>query len=327
MATSELTLLSIPLEVRHEIYGHVCAREDGPKNLLRDWFGRRELKELADAGQPLPAGGDLLDEDEGGDNEDEEDEEDGEEDEDEEEEDDDDEMDEAQEGDGADGDGNGDGTTTANATTTTTTTTTAPAQPKISRKWRHVPEIISLTACPPTVSMLQSCQQIQDEATDFYYNTVVLRINCTASFSHMAYFEELMNILADTAFSPAESFRKVELTFVWDSQWLAASPDHQPILLAFLHERAHLVAKVLERTPALKELVILWYDSAQDNESFMLRESVIEEFYSLLGRVDVQVLDHYPLKEGEEPGEETALGKMRLQFEAMTESFAADQPF
>ncbi|KAF2805669.1 uncharacterized protein BDZ99DRAFT_466617 [Mytilinidion resinicola] len=322
MATPpKLTLLNIPLEVRHEIYGHVCERDDGPKNLLRDWFGKRELKELANAGQSLPASN-LLVEDGEDNNEAEEDEEDDGEEEDKEEDED---MEEAEpeDGDGADGDGNA----TAAADATATATTTAPARPKISRKWRHVPAIISLTACPPTVSMLQSCQQLHDEATDFYYNTVVLRINCTASFGHMAYFEGLMNILAETAFSPAESFRKIELTFVWDSQWLAASPDYASIFVALLRERARLVAKVLERTPALKDLTILWYDSVQDDESFMLRESVIEEFYPLLDRVEMKINDHYPLKEGEEPGEETVLGKMRLQLEDVAQNFAAGQAF
>jgi hypothetical protein len=311
----DLTFIGCPLEVRHEVYGYVCKREEDPQNLLRDWFGRKELKEnaanTANTAQQ-PTDGDEEDAEEG--------DEEAESMEDEEMDDDD--------GDGEDGDGDGDGDGNLNtATAPTTTTTTAPATPQISRKWRHVPGIMSLTASPPPLSLLQTCKQLYTEANDYFYDTAILRINCTSGFNHMAYFEELMNTLASTAFSPAESIRKVELTFVWDSQWLRARDVFNHVFVALLRERARLVASVLTQTPALKELKIVWHDSVEDNESALLREGVMEEFYGLRDRVKPDVDLHYDLEEGEEPGEETVLGQMRLQLEEAADACTQGRAF
>lgn len=40
-----LMLINIPLEVRHQIFQYIAMRDTQPKNLLRYWFEREELKE------------------------------------------------------------------------------------------------------------------------------------------------------------------------------------------------------------------------------------------------------------------------------------------
>jgi hypothetical protein len=42
-----LTLMNTPLEVRHQIFRYVAVRDVQPKELLRYWFEKKEVKEKA----------------------------------------------------------------------------------------------------------------------------------------------------------------------------------------------------------------------------------------------------------------------------------------
>ena len=43
--TDPPTLMTIPLEVRHQIFKHVAKRDTKPEKLLRYWFEKKEVKE------------------------------------------------------------------------------------------------------------------------------------------------------------------------------------------------------------------------------------------------------------------------------------------
>jgi hypothetical protein len=92
----------------------------------------------------------------------------------------------------------------------------------VSHKWRHVPNFMRITHCPPPVELLLVSKQLNQEAKDWFYDVAVLRINATGSFAHTSFFEEALRQITEAAFSPMENVRKVEATFAWDTTWLRA---------------------------------------------------------------------------------------------------------
>jgi hypothetical protein len=92
----------------------------------------------------------------------------------------------------------------------------------VSHKWRHVPNFMRITHCPPPVELLLASKQLNQEAKDWFYDVAVLRINATGSFAHTSFFEEAFRQITEAAFSPMENVRKVEATFAWDTTWLRA---------------------------------------------------------------------------------------------------------
>jgi len=304
---ADATLLGIPLELRHRIFGYLSERDEGPASLLKNWFEKKEIAQLtaqhaASIAANTAATAAVQDDNEEDANEEGEDE--GEnEDEDEDEED---EVDMDQEED----DGNGNTTNIFNATTTTRI---APPPP-VSRKWRHIPSIFSLTHCPPPMSLLQVCRQLHAEAIAYYYDCVTLRIDVTAGFEHVTFFEEIMDQLADSAFSPTEPIRKFELIFTWDTEWLRASEAIESIFQAMLYQRAQKTEEVLKKAPRLNKVHVQWYDSLRDQESLELQMNILQGFWNLLGQANVDIEEHF-LESGTEPEENTIHGQRRVQFE------------
>ncbi|OCL14789.1 hypothetical protein AOQ84DRAFT_210194 [Glonium stellatum] len=309
---ADSTLLGIPLELRHRIFGYLSERDEGPANLLKNWFEKKELEQLigqhaasiAANSVATPGAQDDDGEDaseEGGDEENE-DGEDGDNEEEEEEEDED--IDEEED----DSDGH------AVDITTATATRTGPPLPPVSHKWRHIPSIFSLTHCPPPMSLLLVCKQLHAEAIAYYYDCVTLRIDATAGFEHVTFFEETMDQLASSAFSPTEPIRKFELIFTWDTEWLRASEAYESVFQAMLYQRAQKTEEVLKKAPRLNKVHIKWYDSLRDLESLDLQMNILQGFWNLLSQADVDMEEHF-LEAGTEPDENSIQGQRRVQFE------------
>jgi hypothetical protein len=155
------------------------------------------------------------------------------------------------------GDGNGNADSTA----------APPQQPprpapvvQAHRKWRHIPNFMRLTQCPPPVELLLTSQQLNTEAKNWFYDVAVLRIDATGSFAHTSFFEEAFSQITDSAFSPLENIRKVEVTFVWDSTWVRSDTSGcvGAIFPALLGQRSSFVYQILSQAPDLKEVVIHW---------------------------------------------------------------------
>lgn len=301
---ADATLLGIPLELRHRIFGYLSERDEGPANLLKNWFEKKEIAQLtaqhaASIAANIAATAAVQVDNEEDANKEGEDE--GEnEDEDEEDED----VDMDQEEDDSSG----------NTTNIINTSRTAPPPPVASRKWRHIPSIFSLTHCPPPMSLLQVCRQLHAEAIAYYYDCVTLRIDVTAGFEHVTFFEEIMDQLADSAFSPTEPIRKFELIFTWDTEWLRASEAIESIFQAMLYQRAQKTEEVLKKAPRLNKVHLQWYDSLRDQESLELQMNILQGFWNLLGQANVDIEEHF-LESGTEPEENTIHGQRRVQFE------------
>ena len=298
---ADATLLGIPLELRHRIFGYLSERDEGPANLLKNWFERKEIAQLTTQHAASIAANTTATAAVQVDNE----EEANKEGEDESENEDEDEEDEDVDMDQEEDDGNG---------ITTTTGRAAPPPPVVSRKWRHIPSIFSLTHCPPPMSLLQVCRQLHAEAIAYYYDCVTLRIDVTAGFEHVTFFEEIMDQLADSAFSPTEPIRKFELIFTWDTEWLRASEAIESIFQAMLHQRAQKTEEVLKKAPRLNKVHVQWYDSLRDQESLELQMNILQGFWDLLGQANVDIEEHF-LEPGTEPEEHTIHGQRRVQFE------------
>ena len=312
---ADATLLGIPLELRHRIFGYLSERDEGPANLLKNWFEKKEIAQLtaqhaASIAANTAATAAIRDDSEDGNEEDA-----NKEGEDESENEDEDEEDEEVDMDQEEDDGNG---------ITTTTSRAAPPPPVVSRKWRHIPSIFSLTHCPPPMSLLQVCRQLHAEAIAYYYDCVTLRIDVTAGFEHVTFFEEIMDQLADSAFSPTEPIRKFELIFTWDTEWLRASEAIESIFQAMLSQRAQKTEEVLKKAPRLNKAHIQWYDSLRDQESLELQMSILQGFWNLLGQANVDIEEHF-LESGTEPEENTIHGQRRVQFEHILEQILAHE--
>lgn len=164
------------------------------------------------------------------------------------------------------------------------------------------------------MSLLQVCRQLHAEAIAYYYDCVTLRIDVTAGFEHVTFFEEIMDQLADSAFSPTEPIRKFELIFTWDTEWLRASEAIESIFQAMLCQRAQKTEEVLKKAPRLNKVHVRWYDSLRDQESLGLQMNTLQGFWNLLGQANVDIEEHF-LESGTEPEENTIHGQRRVQFE------------
>ncbi|EDU44280.1 hypothetical protein L13192_03935 [Pyrenophora tritici-repentis] len=198
---------------------------------------------------------------------------------------------------------------------------TTPAQPppqgtviRPHRKWRHVPKFMRLTQCPPPVELLLTCQELNNEAKNWFYDVATLRIDATGSFAHTSFFEETFSQITDAAFSPMKNIRKVEVTFVWDSTWIRADTAGcvGAIFPALLGQRSSFVHRILLMAPDLKEVVIHWHDSAHDDESVSLMLDTLAPFHTLPATILIH--EHY-IPADARPNKRSTAGKRRVEFQ------------
>ncbi|KAF2475860.1 uncharacterized protein BDR25DRAFT_391274 [Lindgomyces ingoldianus] len=311
------SLMSIPLELRHNIFEFTALRSKPAKKLLRAWFERKDIAErvaqlaASNPNGPAPrvvAAHDSDPDSDAGDDEDQDDQED-----DDEQDEEDDNIVEDEDNEAADGDDNGDGLAGDGNTAITTQAVPGPIiQPH--RKWRHIPNFMRISHCPPTLELLLTCKELSREAMDWYYDVAILRIDATGSFAHTSFFEESLGEITDAPLSPVENIRRVDVTFVWDSAWLRASEAFEGIYQAMLRQRAEFVIGILKRAPELKTVTVHWHDSANDEESTALKLDVLEGFYAFLGSAELNLEEHY-LSPGEEPDATSLAGKQRVEFQ------------
>jgi hypothetical protein len=176
-----------------------------------------------------------------------------------------------------------------------------------------------ITQCPPPVEIFLTCKQLNEEAKNWFYDVSVLRIEATGSFAHTSFFEEAFDQITNTAFSPMENIRKVEVTFVWDTTWIRSDKTGfaQAIFPALLRQRADFVIKILAKTPNLKQVNIHWHDSAQDDESINLVSDVLAGFLNLPASVEVK--EHY-ISADAKPKSNSIAGKGRMQFQKIRDN-------
>jgi hypothetical protein len=223
-----------------------------------------------------------------------------------------------------------DGTATVVAEDNNNHGTTRPPQPASLRskyhpasKWRHIPQIIQLTHCPPPQSLLLLNWQIHDEVKDFFYNVTKLHIDATASFEHLTYFqEEVFERLRDSIFSPLEQIRYVEVDFVWDSKFIANmegfSPDHWESILQM---RAEVIKEVLSRAPSLQKVRVLWHDSEADAAALLLKESVLNTLYEILDQKSYVMfeIEEKVEQDSSNVNEHSIMGNKRKEFQAIVD--------
>ncbi|KAF1995270.1 hypothetical protein P154DRAFT_526464 [Amniculicola lignicola CBS 123094] len=327
-ASSAPTLQSIPVELRHEVYQWVSVREDKPKKLIRRWFEKRDVAAqiAAQVSDPtvvtvLAAYDDHDDDDseaaaeDDGEGEDDEDD-DGEDNEQE----DDEETEVAAEDD--DGDGEGEEVDDDGDVAMADADSVVAAPPALpirkfypARKWHHIPKFLRIDRFPPAKEVLLISKQFNREAKAWYYDTAVLKINATASFLHTSFFEESLQEIADAAFSPMENIRKVEVTFVWDTAWLREDGHDwgAAVFPALLDERARFVQRILERAPDLKQLVVHWHDSCEDEESEETKLKTLTRFMGIRGAT-FDLKEHYIASDAK-PDSRSLAGLLRLEFQ------------
>jgi hypothetical protein len=176
-----------------------------------------------------------------------------------------------------------------------------------------------ITQCPPPVEIFLACKQLNCEAKNWFYDVSVLRIEATGSFAHTSFFEEAFDQITNTAFSPMENIRKVEVIFVWDTTWIRSDKTGfaQAIFPALLRQRADFVTKILAKAPDLKQVTIHWHDSAQDDESIDLMNEVLAGFLILSASVKVE--EHY-ISADAKPKSNSIAGKDRTEFQKIRDN-------
>lgn len=230
-----------------------------------------------------------------------------------------DEADEDVDDDEEEGDGDQEETTDATADATSAPPPPPPAV-VISphHKWRHIPNFMRISHCPPPVELLLSSKQLNQEAKNWFYDVAVLRISATSSFAHTSFFEEAFSQITEAAFSPMENIRKVEVLFVWDTTWLRAEETGcaDAIFPALLRQRGDFVHQILSQAPDLREVTIHWHDSAQDNESANFMLDILAPFHSL--NANVQIKEHY-ISADAKPHKNSIAGQRRLEFQRIVD--------
>lgn len=196
-----------------------------------------------------------------------------------------------------------------------------PARPRSTpvhahRKWRHIPNFLRITQCPPPVELFLINKRLNAEAKDWFYKVAVLKIDATASFAHMSFFEEALGILASAAYSPMENIKKAEVTFVWDTTWIRAEKSGfaAGVFPFFLNTRAEYVLKILQQAPELEQLVIHWHDSAEDDSAKDTLSQVLEPFITNLKGVETKIDEHYIASDAK-PHARSIAGKRRTEFQ------------
>lgn len=287
-------LMNLPLEIRHRIFSFVATRDTHQMQLLRKWFEKQEVKQLT-AQQAVANANELAEKDDDGDGNDDDD------DSEEETEDDGDEAEEADEEDSDDDEAQ-----------------PSPPAPAIqaSPKWRHIPNFLRITRCPPSVELLLTSKQLNAEVTDWFYDVAVVLIRATGSFAHTAFFEEAFTQISQAEFSPMQNIRKVLVIFPWDTAWLRAhTANHvEAIFPALLRQRSACILDILTRAPRLKQVTIHWHDSAQDEESGSLMQDVLAGFHNLPVTMNIQ--EHYILASSKPPSKSIA-GITRMEFQGI----------
>lgn len=277
--------MSLPLEVRHTIFKHLSARESEPGKLLRYWFEKTEVKGLiaehrvSNPSGPAPIAvysnddGDVeswsdTTEEEEQEAMDEEEDEEGEEDEDQNDQDGESEDEDEEDAYGGQESGDDDQSETSENYGSAENVSPRPSV-RPQTKWRHIPNFMRLTHCPPPTELLLTSRQLNAEAKNWYYDMATLRINVTGGFAHTSFFEQALGQIADAVVSPLENVRKAELAFFWDSTWVRTRDTKglvQAIFPALLWQRASFVYQALKQAPNLREVVIHWYAEAVNNQ-------------------------------------------------------------
>lgn len=185
-------------------------------------------------------------------------------------------------------------------------------------KWRHIPNFMRISHCPPPVELLLASKQLNQEAKNWFYDVAVLRISATSSFAHTSFFEEAFSQITEAAFSPMENIRKVEVLFVWDTTWLRAEETGcaDAIFPALLRQRGDFVHRILSQAPDLREVTIHWHDSAQDNESANFMLDILAPFHTL--NANVQIKEHYIAADAK-PHKNSIAGQRRLEFQRIVD--------
>lgn len=188
-----------------------------------------------------------------------------------------------------------------------------------ARKWRHIPNFMRITQCPPPVELLLTSKQLNEEAKNWFYDVAILRINATGSFAHTSFFEEAFRQITDAAFSPMENIRKVEVLFSWDTTWLRADDTGcaEAVFPALLRQRSDFVYQILSQAPDLKEVTIHWHDSAQDNDSADFMLDILAPFHSL--NVHLTIKEHYIAADAK-PHKRSIAGQRRVEFQAIVDA-------
>jgi hypothetical protein len=208
--------------------------------------------------------------------------------------------------------------------TVTTAIPSGASQPPVHvirphRKWRHITKFLRISHSPPQPELLLASKALNREVKDWYFDVAVVTIDATGSFAHSTMFEESLQQIADAAFSPFKNIRKVELTFVWDTVWFRATDEArevEAVFQALLRMRAHVVLRILEQTPDLKQVTIHWHDSIEDALSSNFRDEIAMLFLALSAKITVVP---YYLKEGQKPHRKTLAGKKRLEFQSIVD--------
>jgi hypothetical protein len=201
---------------------------------------------------------------------------------------------------------------------------TSPA-PKVvvvrpNHKWRHVSKFMRLTQCPPEASLLLLSKQLNIEAKSWFYDVATLKIDATASFLHFTFFELALTKLAEAPFSPMENIKNAEITFVWDSTWIRAESNGfaGAVFPVFLKSRVDFIVEILLRAPELRNVKIIWHDSAQDDGAMQVRADTLEPFIMNINAV-IETEDHYIAPDAK-PRASSRAGKQRLEFKAIIDN-------
>jgi hypothetical protein len=324
----------LPLEIRQQIYAAAAQRPEGARKVLRRWYEKKDVREQIAKLQfedptktYVPVYGDenpyfgnmdyISDDDENGE-EDDEDEDNDDEDGDENDEDEDEPEEEYEEDEDEDSDEetDEDGDVVMEEAEPHKLAS-EPVHP--ASKWRHVTKFLRISGTPPPLALMMVSKQIHDETKDFFYDVAVLTIDATGSICHTSMFEEALQQIAEASFSPFECIRKIEIKFVWDTQWLRspACNGFESIFQCLLRERVAAIAVALQRAPELKELTLDWQDSLQDYESVTFQLDILQKLSGLPVKA---ILKENYLAPGQKPADKSAIGNMRRDLQSTADN-------
>jgi MFS superfamily sulfate permease-like transporter len=156
------------------------------------------------------------------------------------------------------------------------------------------------------------------EVKDWFYDVTVIRIDVSGSFAHTSMFEAALQQLAESELSPFRNIRKVELMFVWDTEWIRSEEFARAVFPALLVKRVEHVQQLLQVCATeLRQVTVHWHDSINDNESAALKYEVLDHLDALPANIKVE--EHY-LQPGQKPRAKTIAGKKRLEFQDIADS-------
>ncbi|KAF2404469.1 hypothetical protein EJ06DRAFT_526549 [Trichodelitschia bisporula] len=181
---------------------------------------------------------------------------------------------------------------------------------------------MKLSDWPPPVKLLLINRQLYAEAVQWHYARTTLFLNVCQGFSHLSFFEDMLDMIQKQPHSPLRKVRKIFVRFTWDGVFLdAVNAPNTDMLDSVLQCRSQAAYNTIAAgADNLELLTIQWMDTKCDEVAIERRTRITAPFLTLAHRINragvpIKVVEsEYWAKPGESFARGHPLHTRRVEF-------------